>query len=228
MELSALRFGVFLLLTTWALGQTPGKPAAPAMRTYADAGLQLTFSYPAELTPMDAKAATDLGQRILYGEEADDAEKKAGAGCLRTLLAVGEDQPAMAQVTLFEIDLSCLPPKTVKNRKLMDQTLRGLASQGNEVLGMTPLEVPAGYLLEGHHAFFAASQGTPVSASALQTGQAQVTATIAASVSGKDGVPKILAWHVASSDTAVFNRLLACPVVIGTGQAEPLFPAQVR
>ncbi len=225
-----MRIGLILLLTALAAGQTPGKPSAPAMRTLTDSELHLTFSYPAELTPLDPKAATALGQRILYGEDgASDAKTiKSGEGCTKMLLAVGEDGKVMAQLSLFEIDLSCVPPKAAKNRKLMDQVLRGLASQGNEVLGMTPLDDPVGFLLEGHHAFFAASQGTPVSSGALQNGEAQVTATVAVAVEGQDKLPKILAWHVVSSDSALFNRLLASPVDLGTGQAQPLFAAQVR
>jgi hypothetical protein len=234
MELSAMRFGWLLLPAALAAGQTPGKPAAPPMRTFTDAALHLTFSYPAELTLMDATEATALGQRVLYGEDgARDAEKvKSGAGCTRTLLAVGADPgtggKAMARVALFEIDLSCVPPKAAKKRKLMDQVLNGLAAQGNEVLGMMPMEDPVGFLLQGHHAFFAAAQGTPVSSTALQNSQAEVTATVAAEVVGQDGQPKILAWHVAASNAALFNRLLACPVEIGTGQAQALFPAAVR
>ena len=200
------------------------------MRTFSDSGLHLTFSYPAELTPMDAKAATALGQRILYGEDgaSDSKTIKSGEGCTKTLLAVGEQGRVMAQLSLFEIDLSCVPPKAAKNRKLMDQVLHGLASQGNEVLGMTPLDDPVGFLLQGRHAFFGAAQGTPVSSGALQTSEAQVTATIAVEVEGQDKLPKILAWHVVSSDPATFNRLLASPVDLGTGQAQPLFQALVR
>ncbi|MFZ0630667.1 MAG: hypothetical protein WA399_00870 [Acidobacteriaceae bacterium] len=219
-----------LLLTAVAAGQTQGKAAAPATRTFTDAALHLTFSYPAELTPVDAKDAIALGQRILYGEDgvSDTKAIKSGAGCTRTLLAVGEEGRVMAQVALFEIDLSCVPPKAAKNRKLMDQVLQGLSSQGNEVLGMTPMDEPSPFLLQGHHAFFGAAQGTPVSATALQTSEAKVTATIAVEVEGQDGQPKILAWHVESSDTGMFNRLLASPVDLGTGPAQPLFPAQVR
>lgn len=229
-----MRFGLVLLLAAVAAGQTPGKPAAPAMRTFTDSTLGLSFSYPAELTPTDPAAAAELGKSLLYGEDAGDSEKtKSGSGCIRTLVAVGEDQPVMVRLALFEIDLSCLPPKAVKNRKLMDQTLQGLASQGNEELGMTPLDEPAPYLLQGHHAFFASAQGTPVSETALQSSQAEVTATVAAEVeakggSAKGGDMKILAWHLETNNAGMFNRLLACPVEIGTGQAQPLFPAQVR
>jgi hypothetical protein len=233
MELTAMRAGLLsaLLLTAVAAGQTPGKPPAPAMRTFTDAALHLTFSYPAELTPVDPKAATALGQRILYGEDgAGDAEKmKASAGCTRTLLAVGEESGRVtARLALFEIDLGCVPPKAAKNRKLMDQVLHGLAAQGNEVLGMMPMQDPVGYLLEGQHAFFASSQGTPVSATALQSSESQVTATVAVEVEGHDGQGKILAWHLESSDTTMFNRMLASPVDLGTGQAQMLFPAQIR
>lgn len=219
-----------LLLAAVAAAQTPGKPSAPAMRTFSDSALRLTFSYPAELTPMDPKTASALGQRILYGEDVagDAAKAKSGTGCTKTLLAVEEEGKARAQLSLFEVDLSCIPPKAAKNRKLMDQVLRGLASQGNEVLGMTPMDEPVGFLLQGHHAFFAAAQGTPVSSGALQNGEAQVTATIAVEVEGEDKQPRILAWHVVSSESALFNRLLASPVDLGTGQAQPLFPAQVR
>ena len=224
-----MRFGMVLLLTAAAAGQTPGKPAAPAMRTYSDAALHLTFSYPAELTPADPKAATALGLRILYGEDAvEDAAKHQSASCLKTLLTVGEEGRVMARLTLFEIDLSCIPPKAAKKRKLMDQVLHGLAAQGNEVLGMTPIDEPVGFLLQGQHAFFASAQGTPVSSTALQTGEAEVTATVAVEVEGQDGERKILAWHLASSNAATFNRLLACPVEIGTGQAQALFPARVQ
>ena len=233
-----MRAGLVLLLTAFAAGQTTGKPAtgkpaAPPMRIFTDSALRLTFSYPAELTPADPKAAAALGQRILYGEDAGGSDRpKAGAGCTRTLLAVGADPgpggPVMARLALFEIDLRCLPPKAARNRKLMDQVLHGLAAQGNAVLGMMAIEEPVGFLLQGHHAFFASAQGTPVSRSALQSGQPEVTATVAAEVEGSDGQRKILAWYVASNQAALFNRLLACPVEIGTGQAQALFPAEVR
>jgi hypothetical protein len=226
-----MKYGlVFLFLSAVAAGQTPGKPSAPAMRTFTDPGLHLTFSFPAELTHVDAKAATALGERILYGEDANDPEKtKSGAGCTRTLLAVGEGGGRVtAQLALFEIDLSCIPPKAAKNRKLMDQVLYGLAAQGNEVLGMVPIDDPVGFLLGGQHAFFGSAQGTPVSATALQTSDNLVTATVAVELEGQDGQPKILAWYVESSDSGMFNRLLASPVVLGTGQAQPLFAAQVR
>lgn len=217
-----------LLLATAAGAQTPGKPAAPSMRTFTDAGLQLTFSYPAELTPVDPQAAAALGQRILYGEDGAGKQQKMKESCMQTLLAVGEDRPAMARLSLFAIDLSCLPPKTVKNRKRMDQVLFGMAAQGNEVLGMTPMGEPTGYLLQGNHAVFASAEGQPVTAGALQSDPAQVTATVVVAVEERGGQKKILAWHVASSDAAVFNRLLASPVEIGTGQAQALFPAQLR
>ncbi len=219
-----------LCLTAMAAGQTPGQSAAPAMRTFSESALHLTFSYPAELTPVDAKSAMALGQRILYGEDsASDSDKvKSGAGCTRTLMAAGEDGRVTARLALFEIDLSCIPPKAAKNRKLMDQVLYGLAAQGNEVLGMVPIDDPVGFLLGGHHAFFGSAQGTPVSATALQSSENQVTATIAVEAEGQDGLPKILTWYVESSDSAMFNRLLASPVVLGSGPAQPLFAAQVR
>jgi hypothetical protein len=229
----ALLISTFLL-TALAAGQTPGKPAAPAMRTLHDAALNLTFSYPAELTPEDPKAATALGQRILYGEDdAKDANKtQSGAGCTRTLLTVGENPGpsgrTMARLALFEIDLSCMPPKAMKNRKLIDQMLQGLAGQGNEVLGMIPIDEPVGFLLEGHHAFFASAQGTPVAATDVQTSEAEVTATVAVEVEGPDGQKRVLAWYLESNDAAFFNRMLASPVDLGTGQAQPLFPARVQ
>lgn len=228
-----MRFGLIFLLTAVAAGQTPGKPAAPPMRTFTESALHLTFSYPAELTPMNAKAATVLGERILYGEDSSDSEKSnPSAACLTTLLAVGADPgaggPVMARLALFEIDLRCLPPKAAKNHKFMDQVLHGLAAQGNEVLGMSAIDDPVGFLLQGHHAFFASAQGTPVSPTALQTAPAEVTATVAAEVEGEKRQPKILAWYVASSSAAMFNRMLACPVALGTGPAQPLFPARVQ
>lgn len=215
-------------LTAAGAGQTAGKPAA--VRTFTDAALQLTFSYPAELRPMDPKAASAMGQELLYGEDGagDSSKMKSGAGCTRTLVAVGEDRPSKVRLALYEIDLSCVPPKAARNHKLMDQVLDGLAAQGNESLGMMPMEDPVGFLLQGHHAFFASAEGTPVSATAIQGSTAEVVATIAAEVEGHDGQPKILAWHVVASDAAVFNRLLACPVTIGAGPAQALFPAQVR
>lgn len=218
-----------VLLTAVAAGQTPGKPAAPAMRAFSDAALRLTFSYPAELTPMDAQAASALGERIFFGEDsADENVKGNSASCMKTLLAVGEEGHATARLALFEIDLRCIPPKAAKNRKLMDEVLHGLVAQGNEVLGMVPIDDPVGFLLQGNHAFFASAQGTPVSASALQTDRSEVTATVAAEVESQGGERKILAWYVEASDAALFNRLLACPVAIGAGPAQPLFPAQVR
>lgn len=234
---SAMRFGLgwALLLTATAAAQAtpPSSPAMqpsanPAAHTYANAALHLTFAYPAALQPRDAADADALGQRMVNGENTQPDSGPVGpAPCTKTLLAL-ETKPGasgaggglVAHLTLFDIDLHCLPPKAVKNKKLLYTTLRGFAMQGVTLLGMMPVGDPVGYLLDGHPAYFAASEGTPVARADLQAGESQVMGVVAVAAE-----EHIVAWMMDSNDAAFFHRMLASPVDLGAGAAQPLFPA---
>ncbi|MGB7136171.1 MAG: hypothetical protein WBD46_12825 [Acidobacteriaceae bacterium] len=208
----------------------PGTTAAlhPApMKTYTNPALLLTFSYPAELRTMDGKGAAASGQRMVYGESAlPNAERSsAPAACTTTLLALGR-QPAtgqagaVASLTLFDIDLHCLPPKAAKSKSVMNTALRGFASQGVTELGMMPVSEPVGYPLDGHRAYFAASQGTPVTKTDLQSTQSEMMAVVAVAAN-----EHILAWMLESDDLEFFNRMLESRVAFGPEPGQPLFPA---
>lgn len=221
-----------LVFATMAVAQVPGPSSAGsqaslgASHVYRNAALALTFSYPARLAARDASDADALGQRMVNGENTDPNAARSGpAPCTKTLLALGTGpgQPGavaglVARLTLFDIDLHCLPPKAVKNKKLLYTTLSGFAAQGVTMMGMMPIEEPAGYLLEGFPAYIAASQGTPVANTDLQSGESQVMAVVAVAAN-----EHILAWMMDSNDLGFFNRMLASRVDFGGGQAQPLF-----
>ncbi|HEX4038794.1 MAG TPA: hypothetical protein VHX37_12110 [Acidobacteriaceae bacterium] len=197
------------------------------MKTYTNPALQLTFSYPAELQRVDEKGAAASGQRMVYGESAlpDAQHSSAPAACTTTVLALGigpakGEAGPIASLTLFDIDLHCLPPKAAKSKSLMKTTLEGFASQGVTELGMIPVAPAAGYPLAGYRAYFAASQGTPVEKTDLQSSQSQVMAVITVAAN-----EHILAWMLQSNDLEFFNRMLTSRVAFGPGPGQPLFPA---
>lgn len=238
-----------LLVAATAAAQDSGTEHQPQLRTYTNAELHLRFAYPAEMTPRDAQAAAVQGQQMLYGEDdrtdattamAGGAGRARSSTCMKTLLSVGTDREAAkseggsaqaagatdgaGNVALFDIDLSCLPPKALKNRKLMDSVLAGLATQGTTVLGMMPVEQAVGYLLDGQRAYFASAQGQPVTQTDLQpSDDMELTGVVATAVDGH-----ILAWRLEATSVAYFNRLLRSQVDFGTGHAEMLFPGQVQ
>jgi hypothetical protein len=219
---------VMLFVSMVAAGQTMPAPSQPLPQqaVYRNAELHLTFSYPADLAPRDAAAVAAVGRRMIYGADAetDPAHSKADA-CMKVLLSVGKNsagtQPgAQASLTLFDVDMRCLPAKALKNKKTMDGALTGLATQGTTVLGMMPIEEPMHYEIQGHRVRLVAAQGTPVSKTDLQTDGAQLIAVAATAVNGH-----VLSWVFEANDLATFNQMLASQVDFGVGKPQPLFPA---
>lgn len=224
-----MRLGwVVLVLVPLAAGAQTGAPSQPAadaaaqgLRVYRNAELGLTFAYPAELQP---RAAAE-----------NEPEQPKPDACTRVLLSVATGRPAggggadaergpSGSIALSSIDGSCVPAKTLKNKKAMDTLLSGMTTEGTTLLGMMPVEDPVGYALEGHHAHFAASQGQPVTANALQPADgSQVIAVIAVFVNGH-----ILSWRLQANTLDLFNRLLGSQVDLGTGTPQALFPAQMH
>jgi hypothetical protein len=73
-------------------------------------------------------------------------------------------------------------------------------------------------LLDGHPAYFAASQGTPVTTTNLQSSESQVMAVVAVATD-----EHIVALMLEANDLGFFNRMLASRVDFGAGPAQPLF-----
>jgi len=231
-----MKFGLVLAVVVTAgtaqaqaprAGGTAAAPNPGPMKTYTNPALQLAFSYPAELQTMDGKGSAASGQRMVYGENAlPNAEHTSGpAACTTTLLALGTQPPkgqagAAASLTLFDIDLRCLPPKAAKSKSVMNTALRGFASQGVTELGMMPVSEPVSYPLDGHRAYFAASQGTPVTKTDLQSNQSEMMAVVTVAAN-----EHILAWMLESDDLEFFNRMLESRVAFGPEPGQPLFPA---
>lgn len=234
-RLGAMKLGVVLaVLAAAAMGQTAHPPAAATspgpVKVYTNSELQLKFSYPAELAPQDTESTNAMGQRMVYGENTQTGPASGGAppaACTKTLLAVGarptKGNGLDASLTLFDIDLHCLPAKAMKSKSVMDTALRGFASQGVTELGMMPIGEAVRYELDGHRAYFASSQGTPVAKTDVQSGESEVMAVATVEANGH-----ILAWMVESNDLNFFNRMLASAVDLGTGPAQPLFPAGIH
>lgn len=228
-----------LLLSAAAAGQA-GSPsttgtgqaaAGPGNRVYTNAELHLTFSYPDELVPADPATTSAAGQRIIYGEDtAPDSKPQNSPSCAKVLLSVatpGGSAPSTARgrasIALFDVDLRCLPPKALTNKKAMDNALSNLTSEGTTFMGMMPIEQPLFYQIQGHRVRFAAAQGTPVTRDNLQTADALLIAVVATALEGH-----VLSWVLQSTDAAAFNRLLKSQVDFGAGKPQPLFPAQFQ
>ncbi len=187
----------------------------------------MTFSYPADLEPRDAAAVAGVGRRMIYGADAEsDPEHAKNDACAKVLLSVGRNgsgNPPTPEVTmaLFDVDLRCLPPKALRNRKTMDQVLVNLATLGTTVMGLMPIEEPMFYEVQGRRVHFCAAQGQPVTKSDLQTADSQLIAVTAMAANGH-----VLSWLLESNDLTAFNRLLGSQVDFGTGKPQPLFPAK--
>lgn len=233
-----MKFGAVLavLISLAAMAQTAPPPAAAATtgpgpaKVYTNPALQLRFSYPAELKPQNTESTNAMGQRMVYGENAQTGPAGGGAApaaCTKTLLAVGarptKGNGLDASLTLFDIDLHCLPAKAMKSKSVMETALRGFASQGVTELGMMPIGDTVRYQLDGHRAYFASAQGTPVAKTDVQSGESEVMGVVTVEANGH-----ILAWMVESNDLNFFNRMLASQVDLGTGAGQALFPAGIH
>jgi len=225
------------LMATAAHAQSAGGGTAPvagtgAVEIYTNAELHLTFAYPGELKPVAVTSLVSEGRRMIFGEDTSpDSNHKDTTTCSKVLLAVGSGgagstasgTAAGASIALFDVDARCVPAKAFHNKKAMDQLLASLTRQGTTLLGMMPIEEPAFYEIAGHRVRFAAAQGTPVSKSDVQTSQGELLAAVATAVEGH-----VLAWMLKADDLAMFNRLLASRVDLGTGKPEPLFGGQFQ
>ncbi len=196
-------------------------PASSDTKVYTNAELHLTFTYPAELAPVDAASVAVVAQRMVYGDDSSKDE------CTKVLLSVGEGreggQGVWARVGVVQVNAQCFPAKVLREKKATDGLLRNLARQATTVMGMMPVEQPAGYEIEGRRACFAAAQGTPVTAGDVQTAGEELLAVAAVSTEGR-----LVAWVIETNDQALFNRLLGSGVGFGTGKVERLLPGQVQ
>lgn len=211
--MSFLRIPAFLV----AMLALAAQPQTPALRTWKDPALQLTFSYPAELQPRDPASV-------------------GGGGCAKVLLAasLGTDpndpgaatrppSPGWASLTLSDMGPECIPPQALKKNKQMDQLMSGLTGGATQTLGLMPMEQPIGYLLQTHHAYVAAAQGEPVSTDVVQPPNgSEVLVLIAVHVNNH-----VLIWRLASNDPTLLNRILASQVDFGAGAPQALYPGHI-
>ncbi|HEX4310967.1 MAG TPA: hypothetical protein VHZ25_13125 [Acidobacteriaceae bacterium] len=233
-----LGWSAVLLVAVAAGAQTTGVTGAaqagaagsPAVQTYTNPELHLTFQYPADLTPRDTAEVTLVGRRMMYGgdEEADPGHPKPDT-CTKVLLSVGKGNEGSGKaggvwvrVGLLDVDARCFPAQVFRNKKTIDPLLRNLVKQGTTVMGMMPLEQPAAYGIQGHRTSFCAAQGQPLTGTDLQTGDEQMMGVVVVAVEGH-----LVGWVLETSDAAIFNQLLGSVVDLGGGKPERLFPGQV-
>jgi hypothetical protein len=207
-------------------------PAAqgPATQVYSDAELHLTFRYPAELQPMDARDLANATNNSRYGEDSgENTDNPQPGACSKLLLSVGRvveanGAKAWGILTMLEVGPGCIPPKALKNRKTMDTLLKTLVTGGTQVLGMMPLGTETAYLIQGHKMQFAGAQGQPVAKSDLQPPeQSQTMAHMAVALGDH-----IVLWRVESNNTGLLNRMLASQVDFGDGPPQALFPGRLQ
>jgi hypothetical protein len=207
-------------------------PAAkdPTTQVLRDADLHLTFSYPADLQPMDAKSLADVTSNSRFGEDSGESTDTAQPGaCGKVLLSVGkvtEGSPGRTWGILSIVDVGpgCIPPKALRNKRAMDALLKPLVTGGTQVLGMISLGPESSYLIQGRKMHFAGAQGQPVAKSDLQpTEQMQTVAHMAVALDDH-----IVLWRVESNNAGLLNRMLASQVDFGAGAPEPLFPGRLQ
>jgi hypothetical protein len=212
--------------------------------TYINSELHLTFSYPPELQPEDAQAIAERGHIAMYGTQPEaDPEHAESEACDKVLLMVGkESDPKKEEVTvsagktkpsiqmkpdpggsiaLFEIDSSCVPPKSLKK---IDNVLAGLALVITRVPGMKPIDKPVWYDIQDHKVHFAAADGYPLSkGNKTLSSDPQIIAGFAVEVNSH-----ILLWMLQSNDIDFFNHLLDSKVDFGSGVPQVLFPTHLQ
>jgi hypothetical protein len=200
------------------------------MQVLKDADLHLTFSYAADLEPMDARSLADATSNGRFGADSGENDDTAQPGsCGKVLLSVGKvtegsHGKAWGIMTMMDVGPACIPPRALKSKRAMDALLKPLVSGGTQVLGMMPLGTETTYLVEGHKIHFVAAQGQPVAKSDLQPAeQMQTMAHIAVAVDDH-----IVLWKVESNNTGLLNRMLASQVDFGAGTPEPLFPGRLK
>lgn len=222
--------GAFVLAAS-AAAQTSA-PAAPpqapaataAVRTWSDATLHLTFTYPGDLSPMDPKTLPGAAHNAAYAEDPDAEPDNALTGrCARVLLSVGKTGPTWGSILVTELDSGCLPPNALKSRHGMDKVLNPLVSAGTQILGMAPVVSAMTYTLEGHRVHFSEAEGHPVVAADLQPNGPQQTIVVLAVQVGDS----VLSWKIESNDPALLNRALASRIDFGTGTPLALLPLQI-
>jgi hypothetical protein len=202
-----------------------------AMQGVKDADLHLTFSYPADLEPMDAKALADATSNSRFGEDSgENTDTVQPEACAKVLLSVGQvtegnNGKIWGILTMLDVGPACIPPKALKSTRAMDTLLKPLVTGGTQVLGMMPLGGGAtSYLIQGHKMHFAGAQGQPVAKSDLQTtDQSQTIAHMAVAIDGH-----IVMWRVESNNAGLLNRMLASQVDFGAGPPQPLFPGRLK
>lgn len=218
-----------MALTTAAWGQAPGAQG-PAMQVFRDADLHLTFSFPADLQPTDAKSMPGASTNSRFGADSEESMDAGQPGaCGKVLLSVGKTTKGShgtiwGTLSMLDIQPSCIPPKALKSKRAMDSLLRPLVSGGTQVLGMMPLGTETVYLIQGHKVHMVAAQGQPVAKTDLQPAeQMQTVAHIAVAVDDH-----ILLWKVESNNPGLLNRMLASQLDLGIGSPAPLFPGRLQ
>lgn len=200
------------------------------MQMLKEADLHLTFSYPADLQPMDAKSLADATSNSRFGANSgENTDTSQPGACSRVLLSVGKvmqanNGRAWGILTMLDVGPACIPPKALKSRKAMDNLLKTLVTGGTQVLGMMPLGTETSYLIQARKVHFAGAQGQPVSPDDLQP--TQKSQTIAHMAVADDD--HIVLWKVESNDAGLLNRMLASQVDFGDGPPQPLFPGRLQ
>jgi hypothetical protein len=236
---SAVVLGVAACAAGVARGQITGQVAsgpAPGQqittKVYTNPGLHLTFTYPAELGPVEAAALAAVGKRMMYGGDETDPDHPKTDACTKVLLSVGKSSPSQGnggtagswvRVGLLDDSAHCFPAKVFSQKKSIDALLRNLVTQATTVMGMMPLEQPVAYAIQGQRANFAAAQGEPVTGSDVQTAGEELMGVASVAVEGH-----LLTWVIETNDASTFNRLLGSGVDFGAGKAERLVPVEAR
>lgn len=218
-----------LLPACLGIAQTAQAPAAAA-KVYTNPELHLTFTYPAELQPINPRAVNGESENSRFGTDpGGQQESVQSAACQKVLLSLGRVHDGAqgklwATLTMVDVGPACIPAKTMKNRKAMDNLLMSLVTSGTQILGMMSLGPATAYMVQGHRMHFAGSQGQPVAKTDLQPSDvSQTIANFAVQVNDH-----IVSWRIEANDVNLLNRILASQVDFGAGPPQLLFPGQLQ
>ena len=235
-----MRPGLRLLLLLLAVPAIA--PAQAPAHTFSSESLNLRFTYPADLSPVDPAEAVAGGHLNLLGISVDsDPELARATACLHPLLLAKTPQQGPASIStshttpdgvtrttitptasatllLAELDLSCVIDGG--NAHATDLLPR-MAEAVSRTPGMSPLMEPTWYTVGRQHIHMAAAKGRPISA-----GQPSpfTLFTMGLSTTWNN---HLLVWFFTSNNTGLLDAITKSTVAFGRQAPAVLYPSHV-
>jgi len=186
--------------------------------------LNLRFSYPSDLAPVDSAQGLHDGHLTLLGiSGTSDPALAAATRCLHPDLLLQrtatQGSQQTATILLAELDVTCLTPEQQVASK---DLLASMAELVAKVPGMTSIAQPTWYNIGWQKVHMAAAQGMPQGSAPTASGATPSQLfTMGLSTTWNN---HLLVWYFSSNSTDVLNRITKSTVRFGRSAAAPLYP----